>query len=114
LVRVLTDGDHGSDLAASLQETDGIGAAEDVAGNAGQEALVDGRGVALVGDLVAARHNIVVTALVLGLLQSEVVAAGPGIGSTAGKSQSGGSEQRDNSEELHFDGWLKEEFAWKR
>lgn len=111
---MLTDGGEEIDFAASFQETDSASAAEDVAGQAVQEARVDGRGVALLDDLVAARQNHVLTALVLGLLHSVLVAAGPGIGSSAGKSQSGCSEQRDNSEELHFDDGLKKEFAWKR
>lgn len=62
--------------------------------------------------MVAARQSGVFTALVLGLLQRVLVGAGEGrVDDTCvGEGQSGGSEERDNSEELHFENGL-EEFA---
>jgi hypothetical protein len=103
------------DLLAARQDTNTLRAADGVAEKAVQEAVVEGGGVANLGDMVAARQSGVVTALVLGLLQSVLVGAGEGRmdATCAGESQSGGSEERGNSEELHFDDGLKE-FAWKR
>lgn len=114
LVEEVVDTDQGGDgdLLAAREDTNTLGAADGVAEKAVQEAVVEGGGVANLGDMVAARQSGVFTALVLGLLQRVLVGAGEGRvdDPCVGEGQSGGSEERDNSEELHFENGL-EEFA---
>jgi hypothetical protein len=102
------------DLLAAGKDTDTLRAANGVAEKAVQDAEVEGVGVADLGDMVAARQSGVVATFVLGLLQSVLIGAVEGrvdgrssAVTSARESQSGGSEERDNSEELHVDGGLK-------